>query len=82
MSIFQPCELLEAMSVTPMCAELYSCFLNGAHAEPVFAEAAEAEGIAESFAPYHKVLLGSAYAGCCQRLNSSSTRLWCATPTT
>lgn len=63
MSIFQPCELLEAMSVTPMCAELYSCFLNGAHAEPVFAEAAEAEGIAESFCSYHKVLLGSAYAG-------------------
>ena len=62
-SIFQPCELLEAMSVTPMCAELYSCFLNGAHAEPVFAEAAEAEGIAESFCSYHKVLLGSAYAG-------------------
>lgn len=54
MSIFQPCELLEAMSVTPMCAELYSCFLNGAHAEPVFAEAAEAEGIAESFCSYHK----------------------------
>lgn len=62
-SIFQPCELLEAMSVTPMCAELYSCFLNGAHAEPVFAETAEAEGIAESFCSYHKILLGSAYAG-------------------
>ena len=29
----------------------------------MFAEAAEAEGIAESFCSYHKVLLGSAYAG-------------------
>lgn len=62
-SVFMPCELLEAMSVTPMCAELYSCFINGAYAEPVFAEAAEAEGIAESFCSYHKILLGSAYAG-------------------
>lgn len=62
-SVFLPCELLEAMSVTPMCAELYSCFINGAYAEPVFAEAAEAEGIAESYCSYHKILLGSAYAG-------------------
>lgn len=62
-SVFMPCELLEAMSVTPMCAELYSSFVNGTHCEPVFAEAAEAEGIAETYCSYHKVLLGSAYAG-------------------
>ena len=46
-----------------MCAELYSCFINGAYAESVFAEAAEAEGIAESYCSYHKILMGSAYAG-------------------
>ena len=28
-SVLMPCELLETMSVTPMCAELYSCFING-----------------------------------------------------
>ena len=62
-SVLMPCELLETMSVTPMCAELYSCFINGAYAESAFAEAAEAEGIAESYCSYHKILLGSAYAG-------------------
>ena len=62
-SVLMPCELLETMSVTPMCAELYSFFTNGAYAESAFAEAAEAEGIAESYCSYHKILLGSAYAG-------------------
>lgn len=62
-SVLMPCEMLEAMSVVPMCAEMYSCFINGAYAEPIFAETAEAEGIAESYCSYHKVLLGSAYSG-------------------
>ncbi len=61
-SVFMPCELLEAMDIVPMCAEMYSAFLCGTWAESVFAEAAEAEGIAETFCSYHKVLLGSAYA--------------------
>ncbi len=61
-SVFMPCELLEAMDIVPMCAEMYSAFLCGAWAESVFAESAEAEGIAETFCSYHKVLLGSAYA--------------------
>ncbi len=60
-SIFMPCELLEAMDIVPMCAEMYSAFLCGTWAESVFAEAAEAEGIAETFCSYHKILLGSAY---------------------
>ncbi len=60
-SVFMPCELLEAMDIIPMCAEMYSAFLCGTWAESVFAEAAEAEGIAETFCSYHKVLLGSAY---------------------
>lgn len=61
-SIFMPCELLEAMDIVPMCAEMYSAFMCGTWAESVFAEAAEAEGIAETFCSYHKVLLGSAYS--------------------
>lgn len=62
-SVFMPCELLHALDVIPMCAELYSSFINGSDAEAVFAEAAEAEGIPESYCSYHKVLLGSAYTG-------------------
>ncbi|MCI2058896.1 MAG: 2-hydroxyacyl-CoA dehydratase family protein [Oscillibacter sp.] len=62
-SVFLPCELLHAMDLRPMCAELYSAFLNGAHAERAFAEAAEAAGIAETYCSYHKILLGSAYTG-------------------
>ena len=62
-SIFQPCELLEAMDILPMCAELFAAFLTGADAEGAFAEAAETAGIAETYCSYHKVLLGSAFLG-------------------
>ena len=62
-SVFMPCELLEAMDVLPMCAEMYSAFLCGAQAESAFAEAAESEGIPETYCSYHKILLGSACAG-------------------
>ncbi|MGN0708841.1 MAG: 2-hydroxyacyl-CoA dehydratase subunit D, partial [Anaerovoracaceae bacterium] len=62
-SVFTPCEMLHVMGIRPLCAELYSCFINGAHAEKAFVEAAEAEGIAETFCSYHKILLGSAYSG-------------------
>ena len=60
-SVFLPCELLEALDVIPMCAELYSAFINGTYAEAVFAQAAEEEGIPETYCSYHKILLGSAY---------------------
>jgi benzoyl-CoA reductase/2-hydroxyglutaryl-CoA dehydratase subunit BcrC/BadD/HgdB len=62
-SVFQPCELMHALDVQPMCAELYSAFINGAHAEKVFVEAAEAAGIPETYCSYHKVLMGSAFTG-------------------
>ncbi len=62
-SVFQPCELLEAMDVVPMCAEMYAAYINGSDAERTFAEAAEANGIAETYCSYHKVLLGSAFLG-------------------
>jgi len=62
-SVFQPCEQLYAMGIKPMCAELYSAFINGTHAEKAFAEAAESAGIAETYCSYHKILMGSAYTG-------------------
>lgn len=62
-NVFLPCELLDAMEIRPMCAELYAAFLNGAHAEKPFVEAAEAAGIAETYCSYHKVFLGSAFSG-------------------
>ena len=39
-NIFMPCELLIAMGLIPMCAELFSGFINGAASEEVFAEEA------------------------------------------
>ena len=62
-SVFMPCELLEAMGIVPMCAELYSCFINGTDCEGVFARQAEEEGLPETYCSYHKILLGSAYTG-------------------
>jgi benzoyl-CoA reductase/2-hydroxyglutaryl-CoA dehydratase subunit BcrC/BadD/HgdB len=62
-SVFLPCELLTAFGVQPMCAELYAAAVNGADAEKVFVEAAEAAGLAETYCSYHKVLMGSAFAG-------------------
>ena len=62
-SVYLPSELLWAMGLRPMCAELYSAFLNGAGAEHGFVEAAEAAGIPETYCSYHKVLMGSAATG-------------------
>lgn len=62
-SVFQPCELLEAMDVIPMCAEMFAAYINGSYAEKTFAEASESAGIAETYCSYHKVLLGSAFLG-------------------
>lgn len=62
-SIFTPTEMLHAAGMRPLCAELYSAFVNGAYAESAFIEEAEAHGIAETFCSYHKVLIGSAYRG-------------------
>ena len=62
-SVFMPCELLEALDILPMCAELYAAFINGSDAEASFAQTAEEQGIPESYCSYHKVLLGCAYSG-------------------
>ncbi len=60
-NIFMPCEILDALGIVPMCAELLSGFLAGTYCEGVFAEAAQKEGIAETYCSYHKVFLGTAY---------------------
>lgn len=60
-NIFMPCEILEAMDIVPMCAELFSGFINGSHCESVFADEAKKEGIAETYCSYHKIFLGTAY---------------------
>ncbi len=60
-NIFMPCEILEAMDVVPMCAELFSSFLNGSYCENIFLEEAEREGISETYCSFHKALLGASY---------------------
>ena len=62
-SLFTPCELMQCMGIRSLCAEFYSAFVCAAHAERAFVEAAEAEGIADTFCSYHKILLGSIYSG-------------------
>ena len=48
---------------TIMCAEVFSAFVNGARAEKVFVETAEAFGVPETYCSYHKVLMGGALSG-------------------
>ena len=62
-SLFTPCEFISAMGLSPMCAEQYSTYVNGACAEQGFVEAAEAAGIAETFCSYHKIVTGAVLSG-------------------
>lgn len=62
-SIFTPCEILQAFDIHPMCAEMFSTYLNGAGAEAPFVAASEAAGIAPTYCSYHKVLMGAAITG-------------------
>ena len=62
-SIFTPCEILQAFGIHPMCAEMFSTYLNGAGAEAPFVAASEAAGISSTFCSYHKVLMGAAETG-------------------
>lgn len=62
-SVFLPCELLHCFGIRPMCAEVFSAFVNGARAEKVFVEMAEASGVPETYCSYHKVLMGGALSG-------------------
>ena len=62
-SLFTPCELLQAFDLSPMFPEGLSCYLSGAGAERGFIEAAENAGVPETFCSYHKIILGAAYTG-------------------
>lgn len=62
-SIFTPCELLQASGIYPMFAEAMASYINGASAERGFVEYAEREGIPETYCSYHKVLLGAVMSG-------------------
>ena len=81
-SIFMPCELLQAFGIHPMFAEAMSCYINGAMAEKGFVEYAESCGIAETYCSYHKVLLGGILSGVIPVRDLWSTHPWSATPTT
>lgn len=62
-SIFLPNELFQAMGLYPLMAEALANFVTGAHAEPSFVQAAEQNGVPETYCSFHKVLLGGAFAG-------------------
>lgn len=62
-SIFMPCEILQAMDIPAVCAEMFSTYMNGAYSERAFVEKAETEGIPETFCSYHKILIGGVLNG-------------------
>ncbi|WP_298021526.1 2-hydroxyacyl-CoA dehydratase subunit D [uncultured Dysosmobacter sp.] len=62
-NIFFPCELLHAMKIQPMFPEGISAYVACTACQRVFAEAAEAADVPESFCSYHKTMLGVAEAG-------------------
>lgn len=68
-SLFTPCELLYAFSLQPLCAEMFSSFLNGTKAERPFVLKAEENGISETYCSYHKILVGSILSGLFPRVS-------------
>ena len=77
-NIFFPCELLHAMDIQPMFPEGISVYLACTACQRVFAEAAEADDVPESFCSYHKTMLGLAQSGVMPRpLLIANTTLAC-----
>ena len=62
-NLFLPCEILQAMDITPQFTEGLAGYLNGAGSERVFIECAEKSGVPGTFCSYHKALLGAALSG-------------------
>lgn len=62
-SLFTPCELLQAFGLAPMFPEGMAVYLSGAGAEGGFVESAERGGVPETFCSYHKIIIGAAEAG-------------------
>lgn len=77
-NIFFPCELLHAMGIQPMFPEGISAYVACTGCQRVFAEAAEANDVPESFCSYHKTMLGAAETGVMPRpLMIANTTLAC-----
>lgn len=62
-SIFAPCEILQALGIHPMLAEAMASYVKGADAERGFIDYAQQRGIPETYCSYHKVLLGECLSG-------------------
>ncbi|MCH3972401.1 MAG: 2-hydroxyacyl-CoA dehydratase family protein [Oscillospiraceae bacterium] len=62
-SLFTPCELLQAFDLAPLFPEGLASYLSGAGAERGFIEAAEKNGVPETLCSYHKIFLGAAMTG-------------------
>lgn len=61
-SIFMPNEIFQCLGLYPLMAEAEANFVTGAHAEPSFIEAAEKNGVPETYCSFHKILLGGSLA--------------------
>jgi benzoyl-CoA reductase/2-hydroxyglutaryl-CoA dehydratase subunit BcrC/BadD/HgdB len=62
-SLFTPCEMLQVAGLHPYSCEGFGCYLSGTHAERMFLQYAENEGLPETFCSYHKVFIGAAEKG-------------------
>lgn len=59
-NIYQPCEMLHALGITPMFPEGISVYVACTQCAEVFCDHAEQCGVPESFCSYHKLMLGMA----------------------
>ena len=62
-SLFLPCEPLQALGLAPYSCEGFGCFLSGTQAEGAFLRHAESQGLPETFCSYHKIFIGAAERG-------------------
>lgn len=62
-NIYQPCEVLHALDVTPMFPEGISVYVACTKCAEVFCSHAEERGVPESFCSYHKLMLGMTGSG-------------------
>ncbi len=62
-SIFTPCEVMHAMDLNLVFPEGLSCYMTASSCEKIFLDAAEANGVPESYCSFHKELIGIAQKG-------------------
>lgn len=58
-NLFAPCEILNAMDISPLCMEAFSSFMSGFECEDFFIDKCEDKGIAETLCSYHKTFIGA-----------------------